>query len=188
MNFLKQYKFTIAFFVSVLVAGFLFYLGIFERITMYMGNFRYAGSFFIGMMFSSAFTTPSATLLFVNLGEEQLNPFFIAFIGAIGAVISDLLFYEVFKKAFVNEAHMIMRKIFSIRSQRKIKTLGKKGVVRLIIILCAGCIIASPLPDEIGIALFSAIRFKPKYLSMICFLFNMIGIFILVRIGNTISL
>lgn len=187
MHFLKTYKFTLIFIASIVVAAILFTLGIFDKVVGPLGQFGYLGAFLIGMLFSSAFTTPSATLLFVSLGEYNLNPFAIALIGGVGAMMSDLLFYEVLSGAFMNEAHMLVKKIFTSRTLRTIKRIEHIRLVRAGVGILAGGIIASPLPDEIGIALFSLINFKPKFFSFFCLVCNIIGIFALVSIGNSLA-
>jgi len=54
---------------------------------------------------------------------------------------------------------------------------------KIFVAILAGLIIASPLPDEIGIALLGMIKYKTKYFLLYSFLLNFIGIFLISYLG-----
>lgn len=62
--------------------------------------------------------------------------------------------------------------------------MSKSKAWRRIITLVASLIIMSPLPDEIGVALFGMIKSKTRYLILFSFLLNFTGIFLISYLGG----
>jgi hypothetical protein len=63
--------------------------------------------------------------------------------------------------------------------------LGKSGWFRWLLCVLGCCLIASPLPDELGLVLFGLINFKPKYLAVVSVVLNTLGILLLVLWGKS---
>ncbi len=154
-----------------------------------LGNFGYPASFAAGMLFSYGLTTAPATVALFNLGKT-LNPFLIAAIGACGTVISDYVIYRIVKDNLLDEIFLLSREIKNLTKPvshlffwEDLRVRIWKGILHskiwnTIIPIIAGLIIASPLPDEFGAALFGAIRFEPRKFLVAAYVFNFIGIFI----------
>jgi len=64
------------------------------------------------------------------------------------------------------------------------KSVSRSKVWKALIPVIAGLIIASPLPDEIGVALFGASKFEPKKFVFISYFLNFLGILIITSLGS----
>ena len=72
-----------------------------------------------------------------------------------------------------------------IRKELK-KDFGKK-IRNYILYFFAGIIIASPLPDELGVSMLAGLSdIKIKVLTTISFIMNSFGIFVVLLIGNAV--
>ncbi len=183
MRWWRRYFTILIFAGSVVLALLLAQRGIFTRATAHIGAFGYVAALGAGMLFASTPTAASAAVVFVDLGK-QLHPLLLAILGGVGAACGDLLFYSTFKKSFLFETKTLLKKILSVQSVDALKAALKKKHFRFFLAILAATLIASPLPDELGLALLSIIDFKPKYLSIIGFVLNGFGIFILASVGR----
>jgi len=126
---------------------------------------------------------------------QTLNPFLIAFIGAFGAILSDYLIFRFVRNKLIDEINLFMEEIKSITKPvsnleffeeiRVIlwKKISESSVWRVLIPAIAGFIIASPLPDELGVAIFGATKFNPKTFVIICYCLHFLGIFFITSLG-----
>lgn len=130
------------------------------------------GSFIAGIFFTSIFTVAPAA---VTLGEiAQEYPIFLtAFAGAGGAVVGDLLIFKFVKDRF---SEHLMQLIGIQGGSRRVKRLLKIRAFRWLTFLVGGLIIASPLPDELGVALLGFSKMKMSGFIAIAFIFNFMGI------------
>ena len=152
-----------------------------------LGSFGYPASFIAGMLFSYGITTAPATIALFTLGKT-LNPFLIAGIGAAGAVISDYIIFRIVRDKLLDEIKLFSKEIRNLTKPvshlffweelrvRIWNAVSRSKIWNQIVPLIAGLIIASPLPDEIGVALFCAIKFKPKKFILWAYVFNFVGI------------
>lgn len=186
MNGFFRYKYTIGFFVSVLAAVALFWGGTFDALAESFGSFGYVSALLAGFLFSITFFAAPAALYLVALGEE-LNPWAIVIFGAIGAMLADLVMYRFLKDGVMSELKLLMRSIVPPTSRARLEHITKSRVFAWLVPFFASVLIASPFPDEIGLALFGLVNFRPKYLSVIAFGLNAVGIFVLVFIGYSIG-
>jgi len=145
-----------------------------------IGSFGYVGSFFAGMFFTYALTAaPASAALFV-LGNTLRTPFIIAVIGACGAVISDYIIFRFVRDRLMKEIRTTEREIFGHEIKLKI---NQNGLAAKMIPILAGLIIASPLPDEFGVALLTAVKIRTRSFIQYSFILNLLGIFIITSIA-----
>ncbi|OGG47302.1 hypothetical protein A2671_00140 [Candidatus Kaiserbacteria bacterium RIFCSPHIGHO2_01_FULL_49_13] len=133
------------------------------------------GSFIAGLFFTSIFTTAPAI---ATLGElAQLNSvFLVALFGAAGALIGDFIIYQ-FVKDRVAEHLMELLKTEGVL--RRTRTLLKRSSFRWIAFLLGGLVIASPLPDELGISLIGFSKMSVFRFAVLSYLFNFLGILLI---------
>lgn len=182
---IERFKYTILLFLSIVFAIVLFFSGYLHAITYAVGEYGYITSFISGMMFSISFTAPTAALVFFELGDIH-NPLMHALVGGLGAMVSDLLLYRFLKTSLLEEWKLILLPKISIHHREQMEVLTKRRLFIWTAPFLASVLIASPLPDEIGVALFSIINFHPKYFSLISFVANMLGIFLLLSAGSAL--
>ncbi|MDP1695753.1 MAG: hypothetical protein Q8L29_02480 [archaeon] len=139
--------------------------------------------FLAGMLFSFGFTAPFAIGLFIMSNPE--NIFFASILGGFGALIADLLIFNFIKFSFMDE----FRKLEKEKTLLKLKnlvnhTLSHKIRLYLLYVL-AGFIIASPLPDEIGVMMIAGLtKIKQFVFGIVSFLLNSIGIYLLIILSH----
>ncbi|PIR03075.1 MAG: hypothetical protein COV60_02250 [Candidatus Magasanikbacteria bacterium CG11_big_fil_rev_8_21_14_0_20_43_7] len=186
MSFIKRYKYTIGFLISIGIAIILFMTGTFHILVGHLDGFGYVGALIAGFFFSFTFTAASAGLFFVEIGDT-LNPFLLAILAGVGAMCADMIMFKFMKVGILAEIKTLLKAIISIPTLSHMERLTKKKVWLWGIPFFASLLIASPLPNEIGIALFGVINFRPKYLSAISYLLNTIGICALIFLGRAIG-
>lgn len=147
-----------------------------------LGNLSYFGSFIAGIFFAFGFLAPFAVGFFLTVSTK--NIFLAAVIGGFGALISDLLIFNIIKFSFMDEFRRLERtKVFLTLNN----LFSKKPHSRIKLYLLyafAGIVISSPLPDEIGVSMLAGLtKIKIFILGIISFLLNTIGIFILLYLG-----
>lgn len=158
--------------LSVLVAIMLVKTDTLSRILVSVQSVAYLGSFLSGMFFTSVFTTAPAI---VTLGElAQMNTLlWVALFGALGAVIGDLIIFRFVRDRFSQDMVDLAE---HTKGTRRLKALFKMRFFRWMTLLAGGLIIASPLPDELGVGLLGAAHMKSRYFILFSLLFNFIGI------------
>lgn len=147
-----------------------------------LNNYTYLGIFIAGLLFSFGFTTPFAIGFFVT--SEPSNLALAALIGGIGAMLADLVIFKTIKFSFMDE----FDKIKHTQIMKSFIKLLKKDVPSKIrsylLYTFAGIVIASPLPDELGMMMLAGLsHVKPYKLAIISFIFNTIGILILLLLA-----
>ncbi len=149
-----------------------------------IGALGYAGAFLTGIFFVSTFTVAPATVTLYYF-SQTLNPFGVALCAGIGALVGDYAIFRFFKDGVFNELAPLGRRISSSTLFRLFKT---PYFIWLMPFLGA-FIIASPLPDELGIALLGATRMKRWKFALLSFALNTAGILIIVLVGrSTVSI
>lgn len=185
-HFLYLYKYTFAFFFSLLLAIVLFLTGTLDHFLTALDGFAYLSVAVAGFLFSFSIAAPIASLYFVELGQH-LNPYAIVGIGALGAMLADTIMYRYLKDGIMPELSRIAKAVVTPSHRRRFTMLLHRRFFYWMIFLLAAALIASPLPDETGLALFSIINFRPKYLSALSLFLNAIGIAALVFIGYELA-
>ena len=156
---------------SVIIAFGISQLDLIEKIFSISEDIRMIGSFIGGLFFTSIFTTAPAIVL---LGEiSQVEPLLtVALIGAFGAVIGDLVIFYFFRNHVANDLEALLR----YGKRKTLKLVFKNPVIRWFAVIIGALIIASPLPDELGIAMMGISKIKYQTFLPISFVFNFLGI------------
>jgi hypothetical protein len=147
-----------------------------------LGTLGYIGAFFAGILFVSSFSVATGIVILLVLAE-QLNPVEIAVIAGAGAVIGDLIIFHFVKDQLVGEVQPIFERF------------GGKHVIALLhtryfswsIPLIGALLIASPLPDEIGVSLMGISRLNTVQFMLLSFVLNSMGIFLVVSASLVIK-
>lgn len=181
MCMLKYPKFFLLLF-TVLLAYFIFAERDLLGLTNLLSRSGYFGVFLAGFFFAYAFTAAPATAILLILAKEQ-NFLFTGLIAGLGALIADLLIFKFIRYSFKDEIKKFSREKIVKNFNHKIPKLIKKYVI----LVLAGFIIASPLPDEIGVALFAAsTSVSTRLFSIFSYVMNTSGIFVILLIGRII--
>jgi uncharacterized membrane protein YdjX (TVP38/TMEM64 family) len=178
-----KYKNLTFFILSLVVAYFVFQNETLHSYLLHLGNLGYVGAFFAGILFVSTFTVATGAIILLILAET-LSPIEIGFIAGLGAVIGDFVIFRFIKDDLAREIKQIynlfdrnyhFKKIFNSRYFSW--TLPVMGAI----------IIASPLPDEIGVSLMGISKLKAYQFLFISFVLNAVGIFVVVSMSAVIK-
>lgn len=131
----------------------------------------YIGSFIAGIFFTSVFTLAPASIALAVLSHTT-PPTVVAFWGALGAMLGDLLLFLFIRDVFADDIEGFV----SVRKLKKLLTKSHFAFLKLITPLVGALIIASPLPDELGMALLGLSEIRTVYLLPIAFIMNYLGI------------
>ena len=143
---------------------------------------RFIGSFIAGIFFTSVFTTAPAI---VALGEiaHANSVILTALLGSVGALAGDLIIFKFVKDRLSEHlAELIKHQ----GGGKRLKALFKLRYFRWLIFLVGGFIIASPLPDELGVSLLGFSKMKMRFFVALSLGFNFIGILLIGLIAKTL--
>lgn len=174
------YKNTFFLFISL---GVLFYFAdtdFVKNIINSIGSFGYIGAFISGIFFVSTFTVAPAIVVLCNL-TNQLNLFGVAILAGLGAVIGDYLIFRFFKDKVSEE----LKPLFLKSKIPYLKKIFKTPYSIWLTPLVGAVIIASPLPDEIGVGILGITKLKSWQFAILSFFLNTAGIFIIATIARS---
>lgn len=140
----------------------------------YLGGGVAFASFVAGMFFTSVTTTAPAIAVLSELSQEG-NLFLVAVMGGLGAVVGDYLIFAFVRDRVSDDIAYVLKRT---GTPRIFKILHRK-TFRRILPFIGGLIIASPFPDELGLALLGLSHMKTSRFVLISFTFNAIGIFLI---------
>src|SRR3989344_2435315 len=161
--------------LSIMLAVLLVKTQALARILTSTKELEIIGSFMAGMFFTSIFTTVPAI---VTLGEiAQVNSVFLtAFFGGLGAVVGDLIIFRFVRDRF--SEHLVA--LVATKSGKvRLKSLFRLKLFRWLTFLIGGFIIASPLPDELGISLLGFSKMRMSLFVILSLAFNFFGIILI---------
>ncbi len=132
-------------------------------------------AFISGMLFASTFTIASGGLIVMNLAHS-VDPIILIIFGGLGAVSCDLIIFYFFKDKVTSHASSIYSQIIS---RSHLKKILHTPFFAWTLPVVGALIIASPLPDELGVSLLGFSQMKMAQFFFISFgshLFGMTGL------------
>ena len=157
--------------LSIFIAVILAESGAIAKLVSYSASLEVFSSFIAGIFFTSVFTTAPAIVALFEI--SQTTPILhVAFFGALGALVGDLVIFRFFKNRISEDMVMLL----SRSGRLKLKYLLKISYLRWLMIFVGGLIIASPLPDELGLMLMGFSKLDSRSFGILSFVFNFLGI------------
>lgn len=147
----------------------------------YVERFGYIGALFTGVFFVSTFTVAPASVVLFHLSQD-LNPFWIALFAGTGAVIGDLVIFRILKDGVFDELSPLFKRF----EGSYMATLFKTPYFAWFVPVAGAIIIASPLPDEVGIGLLGLSKVTWWQFVLLTFVLNSAGIFLVVLLANAL--
>jgi hypothetical protein len=157
---------------SVVAAMYLVESNAVQTLLASTGELTSIGSFVAGLFFTSVFTTAPAIAALGKLTLIQgILP--VATVGALGAVIGDLILFRFIRDRFAEHLFALVghRDI-----RRKVRAFFHLRLFRWLSLFVGGLIIASPLPDELGISLIGFSKLRTSWFIPLSYAFNFLGI------------
>lgn len=140
----------------------------------------YLGIFIAGLLLAFGFSAPFGVGILITAQPE--NILLATFIAGIGAMISDMIIFKTIKFSFMNEFEQL-KKTKTAHFIKKIARMNKSVLIRhYFLYIFAGIIIATPLPDEIGVSMLAGLTtVNPKKLAIISFILHSLAIFLILK-------
>lgn len=179
----RGYKNLMVIFFGIAFAIVLSRIEAFSSFLLHLGGFGYIGAFFGGILFVSTFTVATGALI-LSVFAEKLRPLEIGLIAGLGAVIGDLVIFRLVKDSLSEEIEDIYK---SLDRKRHIKRLFRSKYFNWMLPVLGAIIIASPLPDELGVSLMGISKMKTVPFAIISFFLNFLGIFLIVAASAIIK-
>lgn len=140
-----------------------------------IGDFGYLGAFLAGILFVSIFTVAPASVILFYLAENY-DPVGIAIAAGAGGMVGDFLIFRYLKDKVFNE----LKPLFLHLQGRSLRHLYKTPYFAWFLPIVGAIIIASPIPDEVGLGLLGLSKIKVWQLLGLLFILDAIGIFLIV--------
>jgi hypothetical protein len=156
---------------SVWVAWAIVHFNLLQSVLAQTGEATVWASLVAGLFFTSLITTAPAIAVLGELSLEA-NLLLVALVGALGAVAGDyLIFIFVRDRVSQDAAYLLRGPRF-----RRMFHIFRQPHFRRVLPVVGAVIIASPLPDELGLALLGFSRIDRRYFFAISYTMNFIGI------------
>jgi hypothetical protein len=112
---------------------------------------------------------------------DHLNPFEIAIIAGMGAVVGDYIIFKIVKDKVIDE----LKPLFDRWGGTKVSELLHTPYFAWLLPVIGATIIASPLPDELGVSILGIAKMSRWKFLVLSFFLNAIGIFIVVTLAQS---
>jgi hypothetical protein len=180
LNFFVNYRYpkiTILILVIIL-AYFIFSNSSIQDLIMHLNNLSYIGVFIAGLFFTFGFTSPFSAGFFIVFNPDNL--FLSALVGGFGALVGDLFIFKFIRFSFQNEFTLLEREKMFMKLEGFFNRSFSHKIRLFFLYALAFFFISSPLPDEAGVIILAGLtKIHPKIFSIISFVANTSGIFIL---------
>lgn len=152
--------------------------GFFEAFFGAFGKAEILLAFIAGFFFVSIFTVaPAGVALYTLAGDT--NPYLVAFFGAAGAVVGDYLLFRFFRDSFLHN----IRETFHLDGHRRIEHVFHSQRFHWFFVIVGALIIASPFPDEAGLALLGVSHLPARTFIPLAFVLDFFGIVLITLAG-----
>lgn len=182
-KFLQRIRYPkfILLFLTFVAAYLILYGESYALLRNYIVSLGYIGAFFAGILYSYGFTAAFATSILLILAKHNANIYTIGIIGGFGSLFADLILFEFVRHSFKDEIKKLAKEKIISYFYKRLPDIIKKSLLPVL----AGIIIASPLPDEVGVTLLASIKtFSVRAFSVIAYTLNTAGIIFILYIGK----
>lgn len=177
-----KYKNLTFLFISLIFAFFLGRHEPFHEFLLNLGAYGYIGAFIAGMLFVSTFgfATGAVTLLVL---AENLNIFELGIIAGAGGVLGDFLLFRFVKDRLIDEVAPIYGKIEGNHLHKILHTKHFRWMFPVI----GAVIMASPLPDELGVSLMGISKMKTWKFVIMAFILDFTSVVLILLASSIIK-
>lgn len=165
---------TFLFLVSLILAFYLARSDYFQLIIDQVLPFKLIGAVVAGVMYTSFLTAPLSVVALYLL-SQKVDPILLGLVAGAGAMLGDLLIVQFFRKVFRGFSALRQTSLFEwIKKELRALHLD------ILAILLGAIIVASPLPDELGLILLGASNLSTPKLMTLTYILNTLGILTIV--------
>lgn len=167
--------------VSIALAIYIVQTGVIHALLDRAGDGIVIGSFVAGAFFTSLFTAAPATVVLGELAQEG-NIFLVAVVGGFGAVLGDYLLFLFVRDRVARDTAAVMHG----PRLRKVLRILKRSHYRRLLPIIGALIIASPFPDELGLALLGFSSMHTRSFFLLSFCMNAAGILVIGLVARSL--
>ena len=153
----------------------------FHNWIIHLGTLEYLGAFLAGVLFVSSFTV-ATSIVVIGILSDNIHPLVLGLIGGVGAMIGDLLIFRYIKDHLTDELKML----FGKEGTSYVRSVSHSKYIHWTLPVIGVFIIASPLPDELGISLLGLSDISQKKFMLISFVSNALGILAIASVAKVI--
>lgn len=157
--------------LSVSVAVVLAKTGALNDLLSSAREWRFVGSLLAGIFFVSIFTAAPAGVVLFEIATTT-PAWEVAFFGAIGALVGDWIMFRFIRDSLAVNVNGPFKK----KHAKRLARLVRQNPFRWLVPLVGALIVASPLPDEIGLAMMGFSKMRAAVFVPTAFLLNFFGI------------
>jgi len=166
-----------------LLLTFIFYrLPIFPSLISFLVRFGYLSGLIAGFLFSSTITATIGLLILLSLAQH-LNLFGLVSAAALGAVIGDIVIFYLIRNKIDHDPSFAPQ----LFTKYHLSKLFHSRYFSWTLPLIGGLIIISPLPDELGISLFSIAHTPPEEFAFISLMSRTLVIFLIISVASLLT-
>lgn len=140
------------------------------------------GSFLAGILYVSASTAAFGVFLLLGL-SKSLSAIEIALFAGLGGVVADFVLFRFFRGGILGEITPIYNRL----GGQHITRLMRHRLLSWSLPIIGAIIIASPFPDEVGIALMGISKIKTYQFVLLSLFLDIGGVFLLVSAFDLIK-
>lgn len=169
--------------ISIIVAIYLQLSATADILVQYFSGINFVpAAVVMGFLFSLTFTAAIATSVFILLSQTSQNPYLVALLGGVGSILANSIIYKFFKDEFIEDIEILEPKYAKKIAHKIMHSKIFVGVIPYI----AALTLASPLPDEIGIAILAGANYKYTKFFLLSFSLHTIGILLIVLFARAL--
>jgi len=157
--------------LSIVVAVILAKTGILKTLLTVTQEVKIVGSVLAGMFFVSIFTAAPAAVALIEIIKAN-SVLEVALFGGIGALIGDLLIFRFIKNSLSDDIKWLLRKT----NTERFSSIFRNKFFKWLGFFIGALIVASPFPDEIGLAMMGLSKTKTALFIPVSFILNFLGI------------
>ena len=173
---------TTVFALSLSFAWWLLKSGYLQGLVETILPFRFISEIVAGIFYTSFLTSPISVAMLVVLAQTN-NPVLTALLAGIGTVIGDLLIVKFFRSEISSDLKLVSKGLHLQRINVFLKILH----IDFLIPVLGAIIVASPLPDELGLTMLGASKLNYRELAILSYILNTAGILLIVVPVNLLS-
>lgn len=170
---------TLLLILSLIVFGLFVRTQLAHEIFEVFKGFSYIGVFIAGLLSPSTFTAVPAYALIFGFAND-LNPLLTALVAGSGAMVGDYLIYRFIKNRVFEELAPLVKYFHNERLIAIFHTPYFAWLAPLFGVL----LIASPLPDEVGLGMLGIGEMRRRVFLLITFTINTLGILTVVLLAR----
>lgn len=176
-----KYPYLTAVLISVLIAIILAQNETFKNWLLHLGSLEYIGALIAGALFVSSFTVVISAVV-IGIMTQNINPMALALIGGVGAVMGDYIVFKLVRSHLQEELVML----FGRAGTSYAKMFIKSKYIAWMLPIIGVFIIASPLPDELGVSLLGISKISEARFILISYISNAVGILMVASVAKII--